>query len=239
MVASRAGTAAACSRPGARIKKTPASRRARVRCREWLEVFLEEAKPASVMPRARVGGRFVLLDVEMTRLACFRRKCLLGRNLITLFQCVNSFAKIFLPAPASGSRRRGIAVHRIGARDKHRTADHDWTLLKNAVFNALFLQCLFRATGIARAFEAWKTHPRNPRRRINRVVFGVGRIIWIWRCASPNARICANYFAASAPSQRLPRPQTASACGCDQATARAVPNRHRVSSSAAGSQVSA
>lgn len=182
-----------------------------MRCREWLGVFFEEAKPASVMPRARVGGRFVLLDVEMTRLACFRRKCLLGRNLITLFQCVNSFAKIFLPAPASGSRHRGIAVHRIGARDMHRTADHDWAFLKNAVFNALFLQRLFRATGIARALEARRMHPRNPRRRINRVVFWAGRIVWIWRRVSPNARICANYFAASAPSQRLPRSRTASA----------------------------
>jgi hypothetical protein len=119
-------------------KKTPASRRTRVRYREWRMVFLEEAKPASVIPRARVGGRFVLLDVEMTRLACFRRKCLLGRNLITLFQCVNSFAKIFLPAPAPGSRHRRIALPRIGAHDTHRTAHHDRTLLKKAAFNALF-----------------------------------------------------------------------------------------------------
>src|SRR5690606_7931942 len=118
MVASPAGTAAACSRRWARIKKTPASRRTRVRYREWSGVFLEEAKPASVMPRARVGGHFVLLDVEMTRLACFRRKCLLGRNLITLFQCVNSFAKIFLPRV---SARCPPSSHRISP---HRHAQH-------------------------------------------------------------------------------------------------------------------
>ena len=205
MVASPARTAAACSRPRARIKKHP--RRGGRGCGvgNARGVFLEEAKPASVMPRTRVGGRFVLLDVEMTRLACFRRKCLLGRNLITLFQCVNSFAKIFSSAPTPGSRRRGIAVHRIGTRGTHRAAHHDRTLLKNAAFNALFPQRLFRATGITRALDARKTHPQNPRRRINRVVFPVGRIAWIWRRASPNARICANYFARSAPSQRLSR----------------------------------
>jgi hypothetical protein len=114
-------------------------------------VFLEEAKPASVMPRARVGGRFVLLDVEMTRLACFRRKCLLGRNLITLFQCVNSFAKIFLAAPLPGSRLCRIAFPRIGTRNTHRVAHRNQVLLKNAAFNALFLQRLFRAIGISRA----------------------------------------------------------------------------------------
>ena len=138
MVASPAVMAATCSRRRARIKKTPASRRTRVRCREWRWVFLGEAKPASVMPRARVGGRFVLLDVEMTRLACFRRKCLLGRNLITLFQCVNSFAKIFSPAPAPDSRRRGIAALRFDARETGRTAQHPPTLSKNTAFNALF-----------------------------------------------------------------------------------------------------
>lgn len=237
MVASPAGTAAACSRPRARIKKTPASRRTRLRCREWLGVFLEEAKPASVMPRSRVGGRFVLPDVEMTRLACFRRKCLLGRNLITLFQCVNSFAKIFLPAPAPGCRHRRIALPRIGARNTHRTARHDRTLLKNAAFNALFPQRLFRSTGIACALDAWKAHPENPRRRINRVIFPAGRIAWIWHRASPNARICANYFAASARSQRPSRSRIADARGCGQATARTVPGSHRVSSSVAGSGV--
>ena len=194
-----------------------------MRCREWRWVFLEEAKPASVMPRARVGGRFVLLDVEMTRLACFRRKCLLGRNLITLFQCVNSFTKIFLPAPAPDSRHRGIAVHRIGARDTRRAAHHDWTLLKNAAFNALFLQRLFRTPGTAHVLDAWKTHPRNLRHRINRVIFPVARSAWFWRRASPNARICANYFAASASSQAPSRSQTTDACGCNQATAFAVP----------------
>jgi hypothetical protein len=109
--------------------------------------------------------------------------------------------------------------------------------LKNAAFNALFPQRLFRATGIAPALDAWKTHPQNPRRRINRVVFPAGRIAWIWRRVSPNARICANYFAASAPSQRPSRSQTADARGCNQATVRTVPSSHRVSSSVAGSGV--
>ncbi|WP_162313636.1 hypothetical protein [Pseudoxanthomonas yeongjuensis] len=135
-------------------KKTPASRRTRVRYREWSGVFLEEAKPASVMPRARVGGRFVLLDVEMTRLACFRRKCLLGRNLITLFQCVNSFAKIFLPGSVPGALLRRIAFPRIGTRDTHRAARRNQALLKNAAFNALFPQRLFRTIGTTRAFDA-------------------------------------------------------------------------------------
>ena len=174
-------------------------------CREWVCVFLEEAKPASVMPRTRVGGRFVLLDVEMTRLACFRRKCLLGRNLITLFQCVNSFAKIFLPAPASGSRCRGIAIRRPGARGAQRTAHRELTSLKNAAFNALFPQGLFRTTEPAVAIDAWRMHPQNPCRGINGDVFRVWRTAWIWRRVNPNARICANYFPRPTPSQRLPR----------------------------------
>jgi hypothetical protein len=106
------------------------------------------------MPRARVGGRFVLLDVEMTRLACFRRKCLLGRNLITLFQCVNSFAKIFLPGPGPGTRLRRFAFPRIGAGNTHQAAHLNRTLLKNAAFNALFLQRLFGMFGTARRLDA-------------------------------------------------------------------------------------
>lgn len=76
-------------------EKTPATRTARVWCREWVCVFLEEAKPASIMPGTRVEGRFVLSVVAMTGLTCVRRKLLLGRNLITLFECVNSFAELF------------------------------------------------------------------------------------------------------------------------------------------------
>ena len=125
-----------------------------MRYREWSGVFLEEAKPASVMPRARVEGRFVLLDVEMTRLACFRRKCLLGRNLITLFQCVNSFAKIFLPVPVPGSRLRRSALRRVGMRNAHRTEHRNQALLKNAAFNALFSHRLFRTIETTRAFDA-------------------------------------------------------------------------------------
>jgi len=61
-------------------EKTPASHTARVRYREWVWVFVGEAKPASVMPRARVGGRFVLLIVAMTRLTCFRRNVCWGET---------------------------------------------------------------------------------------------------------------------------------------------------------------
>lgn len=165
-----------------------------MRYRDWLEVFLGEAKPASVMPRARVEGRFVLLDVEMARLACFRRKCLLGRNLITLFQCVNSFAKIFLPASTPLSGRRVIAVPRIGPRNTCRVMRRHQALLKNAAFIAVLLQRLFFESVTTRAPDPSRKHPRKPFRRINRVVSGFDAGASIWRRTSPNAQICANNF---------------------------------------------
>jgi len=53
-----------------------------------------------------------------------------------------------------GARLRRIAFPRIGTRNTHRAARRNQALLKNAVFNALFLQRLFRATGTSRAFYA-------------------------------------------------------------------------------------
>jgi hypothetical protein len=102
MVASPAMSGCSLTAPLGADEKTPASRKARVWVREWICIFLEEATPASVMPGALVEGRFILSVVAMTGLTCFRRKRLLGRNLITLFQCVNSFAKnIFASALAA------------------------------------------------------------------------------------------------------------------------------------------
>ena len=207
-----------------------------MRYREWSGVFLGEAKPASVMPRARVEGRFVLLDVEMTRLACFRRKCLLGRNLITLFQCVNSFAKIFLAAPAPGARLRRTAPTRIGMRAARRFAQRNQTRLKNPAFNALFPQPLFRATGTARASDAWRTHPRNPCRGINKDFFRIGRTTWIWRRASPNARICANYFAARHPRNDCRVRGTANARDAIGGPACVVPDSSQAASSLPGGE---
>jgi hypothetical protein len=65
MVASPAGERPRLFAPVGADEKTPASHTARVRYREGVWVFVGEAKPASVMPRARVGGRFVLLIVAM------------------------------------------------------------------------------------------------------------------------------------------------------------------------------
>jgi hypothetical protein len=91
------------------------------------------------MSWARVEGRFVLLGVVMTRLACFDRECLLGRNLITLFRCVNSFAKI-ISGPSRGSRRRsdGAIAPRVprGLLLLPRCCN---ARCKNAAFNAFFL----------------------------------------------------------------------------------------------------
>lgn len=95
-MAGQAGVGCNLVAPCGADEKTPASRTARVWCLEWVGVFLKEAKPASVVSRARVEGRFVLLIVAMTRLTCFRRTCLLERNLITLSESVNSFAELFL-----------------------------------------------------------------------------------------------------------------------------------------------
>jgi hypothetical protein len=83
MVASAARNGRSLFAPVGAYEKAPASRRvamARVRYREEVWVFVGEAKPASVMPRARVGGRFVLLIVAMTRLTCFRRNVCWGET---------------------------------------------------------------------------------------------------------------------------------------------------------------
>jgi len=80
MVASPARNGRDLFAPVGADEKTPASHTARVRYREGVCVFVGEAKPASIMPRARVGGRFVLLVVAMTRLTCFRRNVCWGET---------------------------------------------------------------------------------------------------------------------------------------------------------------
>lgn len=137
MVASPARNGCGLFAPCGADEKTPASRTARVWCRGWVCVFLEEAKPASVMPGARVEGRFVLSVVAMTGLTCVRRKRLLGRNLITLFECVNCFAKLF--SSLAGLRRRAGCVQspRAGVRESRRITRCVSVVLKNAAFHAL------------------------------------------------------------------------------------------------------
>jgi hypothetical protein len=80
MVASAARNGRSLFAPVGADEKAPASQTTRVRYREDVWVFVGEAKPASVMPRARVGGRFVLLIVAMTRLTCFRRNVCWGET---------------------------------------------------------------------------------------------------------------------------------------------------------------
>lgn len=105
MVESAPDRAAARARSGAYVA-TPATGRSRVSGAnlEWLS--LEEATPTSVLLKVRVKVRFVLSVVAMTWLT-LPQKGLLGRNLITLFQCVNTFAKIFCR----------VIRHTVGLRD--------------------------------------------------------------------------------------------------------------------------
>jgi len=143
-MAGLAGSAETCARRRARMLNTRVADGAGV-VSGRVRVFLEEAKPASIVARARVEGRFVLRIVAMTRLTCFRRKCLLGRNLITLFQCVNSFAKLFFSPgpPLCRDRRHGFAAEpstTTGQAQRCRIA-----MFKNTAFNAVFLQHRFCA----------------------------------------------------------------------------------------------
>lgn len=125
--------------PAGANEKTPASRTARVWYLELDRFFSGEAKPASALRKAWMEGRFVLLGVVMTRLACFDRECLLGRNLITLFRCVNTFAKI-ISGPSRGSRRRSDrAIASRASSDLLLLAHARKARCKNAAFNAFFL----------------------------------------------------------------------------------------------------
>jgi hypothetical protein len=142
-------------------EKTPASHTARVRYREGVCVFVGEAKPASVMPRARVGGRFVLLIVAMTRLTCFRRKRLLGRNLITLFRCVNSFAKIFSAACPPRSRRQDGELPCTAPTRARPVLHRDDVAFKNAAFNAVFLPRRLCIAGYALAIGVASSRRRD------------------------------------------------------------------------------
>lgn len=69
----------------------------RVRC-----VFPGEASPASTAIWVRTMGCVVSRAVVLIRLTRFRSKCCLGRNLITVFQGVNTFAQLFFRGRPGG-----------------------------------------------------------------------------------------------------------------------------------------
>ena len=114
-------------------------------------------------------GRSVLLIVEMTRLTCFRRKCLLGRNLITLFQCVNTFAKIFFTPRRQASHRSRLVTAAMPPWLSRTIRCHRNASFENTAFIAAFLRQWFlhRAccTGKHRCNDASRQHlPRNKRK---------------------------------------------------------------------------
>lgn len=93
----------------------------RVRC-----VFPGEARPASTVIPVRTMGCVVSRAVVLIRLTRFRSMLCLGRNLITLFSGVNTFAQLFF----AGRRRRSVpegrggggnaaAVDACGANERH------------------------------------------------------------------------------------------------------------------------
>ena len=194
MVASPARNGRDLIAPVGADEKIPASHTARVRYREGIWVFVGEAKPASVMPRARVGGRFVLLIVAMTRLTCFRRKPLLGRNLITLFRCVNSFAKIFSAPPRPLSRHQVGENPRFAPVRARRLSNRGDVAFKNAAFNAVFLWRRFGIAGYALAIRAAPACRCDAFPGVNGRISGIAANRSFGRRTSPNARICANFF---------------------------------------------
>lgn len=70
-------------------------------------VFPGEARPASTANRVRTMGCVVPRAVVLIRLTRFRSMLCLGRNLITVFQGVNTFAQLF-----STGRHGGMAAAR-------------------------------------------------------------------------------------------------------------------------------
>ncbi len=103
-------------------------------------VFPGEASPASAAIRARTMGCVVSRAVVSIRLTRFRRMFCLGRNLITVFQGVNTFAQLFFLGrhagmPSASGDGAGIAP-RVEAADS--TAGHP--LEKKHRKNALFFR---------------------------------------------------------------------------------------------------
>ena len=70
--------------------------------RGWC-VFPGEASPASTAFRVRTMGCVVSRAFVLIRLTRFRSKRCLGRNLITVFQGVNTFDQLFFPGRHAGA----------------------------------------------------------------------------------------------------------------------------------------
>ena len=142
-------------------------------------------------------GCFVLSIAVVTRLACFRRKRLLGRNLITLFQSVNTFSKIFFARPPPLSRHSRPPFGRRTCRHAHDNTKAADALLKNTAFHAVLLRPV-RKRSPTSALHALRFN------RFDDVFQGVNEHATagsdgkgIGRFISPNARICANFFCLS------------------------------------------
>ena len=157
------------------------------------------------MMGARVEGRFVLLVVAMTRLTCFRRKRLLGRNLITLFQCVNTFAKIFSGLVGRPVHHGCVRHPRRQSREQVRFLRDTESVLKNSAFHALFLHGADRRAQRCHGEGRCDACTTDTGRGINGRTAGVAKARSFSRRTSPNARICANFFARRTPPSRLRR----------------------------------
>lgn len=71
-------------------------------------VFPGEARPASTVIPVRTMGCVVFRAVVLIRLTRFRSKRCLGRNLITVFQGVNTFVQLFFLG-----HRTGVAMESV------------------------------------------------------------------------------------------------------------------------------
>lgn len=162
----------------------------------WL--FVAEATPTPVVSKVRVEVRFVLSVVAMTRARLLPQKGLLGRNLITLFQCVNSFTKKkeaplkARPDPVDRCRRRPRATRKrcpqlqcralfentaINALSiLHSIASHRQTTLRRAA------PCSARKACCRLNVEASSSFPSSPiSRRTSRIAQNCARFSRHWR----------------------------------------------------------
>lgn len=165
--------------------------------------FSEEAKPTYCLVRVRAAGRFVVRFVAITRLTCFRRKVLLGRNLITLFSGVNSFAKKFRgidPSPTAGDtpvpshprpRVARIRSRFVAKRKK-----------KSAFFPKIFRMPVAPASRARRSRMARAARRRHRRRHKPRLTRARKKVVGLGVAQRPETSICANFAPPRRPRGR-------------------------------------
>jgi len=161
----------------------------------------------------------------MTRLTCFRRKVLLGRNLITLFSGVNSFGK---KSDADGRPRTSTdapARKRMRAHiDRAHAIDDAKREKKSAFFPKIFRMRCAKACRAGRARTSRSTRTRRPGRHKPELTRPRKKVPGFGVAQRPRSPICANFAPPRLPPGRCRRhPNDADAQRAHDAPARKNP----------------